>query len=88
MSRQPPSQASSLWAVELLPQPTRAHAEQLRANLQQQGHAATVIPVNVQGRTMYRLRVGPHISRNDSERLRQRLQGQTGIAGRVVPLGG
>ncbi len=75
------------WMVQTGSFALARNADILRGRLRQQGFSVIVEPVRADGRTLYRVRVGPQSSREESEQVAQRLR-QTGIGpAQVVPPG-
>ncbi len=74
------------WMVQVGSFAEIKHAEKLRDRLQAHHFAAILTPVRVDGKTLYRVRIGPHSSRARGERTRERLQRQLGINGALVPV--
>lgn len=74
------------WMVQAGSFRDRDNADSLRNRLRAQQFPAALYPATVDGQTMYRVQVGPHSSRAESERTRDRLQRETGISGSVVPV--
>ena len=71
-------QAGSFYVAE--------NASMLREKLRQQSFPATLQTAEVEGRTVYRVQVGPHATRAEGERTRERLLRDAGIKGNVVPV--
>ncbi|MFO1352444.1 MAG: SPOR domain-containing protein [Gammaproteobacteria bacterium] len=71
-------QAGTFAAVE--------KATELRDRLRARGFNTSLFPVTVDGRPLYRVRVGPQASRAESEQARDRLQRDLGVQGSIVPI--
>ncbi len=72
------------WMVQAGSFKVAQNAEFLRDELRGRGYDARVEQAVVDQRTLYRVRVGPQISRGESAKVRDRLQRDTGIKGVVV----
>ena len=73
------------WMVQAGSFRQRDNADRLREQLRAQRFPAGLYTTTVEGRTLYRVRVGPHSSRAESERTRDRLR-QLGFKGDIVPV--
>ena len=71
-------QAGSFYIAE--------NASMLREKLRQQSFPATLQTAVVEGRTVYRVQVGPHSTRAEGERTKERLLRDAGIKGSIVPV--
>lgn len=71
-------QAGSFEALE--------NANQLRDRLRDRQFPATLTQATVNGRRLYRVQIGPHSSRAEGERVRDRLRHETGIDGSLIPV--
>lgn len=72
----PPSTATAdgqLWAVQLGSFGDQSNAQKLAANLRADGLPAFISQVESGGKTLHRVRIGPHASRAESERVVARL---------------
>jgi DedD protein len=79
--------ASGEWVVQVGSFSRRENAETRRSGLAAK-FPTTVESSTVNGRTVYRVRVGPQATRAESERVRQRLQNEMGVTGQVMSAGG
>ena len=61
-------QVSDLPVIQVLSSGDEGQAQQLLRRLKGAGHRAFISPVQVDGRTMYRVRVGPFTERSQAER--------------------
>ena len=71
-------QAGSFYVAE--------NASMLREKLRQQSFPASLQSAVVDGRTVYRVQVGPHATRAEGERTQARLLREAGINGNIVPV--
>ena len=62
------------------------NASNLRDRLRDRGFSVRVERTEVNGSTVYRVRVGPHNSRTESEQVRNRLERDLGIEATLVLL--
>ncbi|MGF1525196.1 MAG: SPOR domain-containing protein, partial [Candidatus Competibacterales bacterium] len=75
-----------LWMVQLGSFADRVNAEQLRIRLQSD-YSVTVQPVSVAGQRLFRVRVGPQLSRAAAETVGRDLERRLGLPGiKVVAL--
>lgn len=72
------------WVIQLGAFGNAESVDQLIQQLQQQGFAAYREPVQVQGKTLTRLLVGPALSQSELEQQLPELKQLTGLEGRVV----
>jgi cell division protein FtsN len=86
-SSAPPRRSSDgRWVVQVGSFSLQQNANSLRDQLRSRNFSASVESVQVSGQTMYRVRVGPHGSRGESEQVLSRLR-QAGISsGQVISL--
>lgn len=86
---QPPTPSSgapgSAWSVQVGSFGDMQNAQSLAARLLQHQHSAQVSTLVVNGRALYRVRVGHLGRREDAEALRGRIEQSMGLNGRVVP---
>ena len=68
-----PDDQITAWAVQIYSLSDAARAEQEATSLRDAGFPAFVTRVDADGRTLYRVRVGPEQSREHAERLARRL---------------
>jgi cell division septation protein DedD len=62
------------------------NASLLREKLRQQRFPTQLQTAEVEGRTVYRVQVGPHATRAEGERTQVRLLREAGINGSLVPI--
>ena len=74
------------WTVQAGSFALQQNAAGLRDKLRTQRFDASVERIMVNGRVLYRVRVGPQGSRPQSEQVQARLRREMGINGRVMPL--
>lgn len=72
------------FAVQLAALGSEADANALRDKLRAAGFDGFVDTVNVGGKTLWRVRAGPHTQHADAERVRDQIKAKLGIAGNVV----
>lgn len=86
-AQRPPSSGApgSAWSVQVGSFGDIQNAQSLAARLLQRQHSAQVSTLVVNGRTLYRVRVGHLGRREDAEALRVRIEQSMGLNGRVVP---
>ena len=72
------------FAVQVAAMGTQAEANTLRDKLRAQGFDGFVDSVEVGGRRLWRVRVGPQTQRADAERLRDQVKAKLGLAGNIV----
>jgi cell division septation protein DedD len=75
---------ASGFAVQLAALGSEADANALRDKLRAAGFDGFVDTVGVGGKTLWRVRAGPHTQRADAERVRDQIKAKLGIAGNVV----
>ncbi len=80
-----PGAPGSAWSVQVGSFGDIQNAQSLAARLLQRQHSAQVSTLMVNGRTLYRVRVGHLGRREDAETLRVRIEQSMGLNGRVVP---
>lgn len=73
------------WTVQVGSFGDLQNAQSLAARLLQRQHSAQVSTLVVDGRTLYRVRVGQLARREDAETLRSQIEQSMGLNGRVVP---
>ena len=81
----PAGASGSAWSVQVGSFGDIQNAQSLAARLLQHQHSAQVSSLVVNGRTLYRVRVGHLGRREDAEALRVRIEQSMGLNGRVVP---
>lgn len=72
------------WAVQLGSFSQRDNAQRLAAEVEEKGFAAFLMPLEKEGATLYRVRVGPRPDRGEAEKLAAKLAA-AGYMGRPVP---
>ncbi|KAB7627866.1 SPOR domain-containing protein [Alkalilimnicola sp. S0819] len=72
------------WAVQVHAFSKRGNAVALRDKLREAGYTVYVDSVDRRTGTLYRVRLGPVIDRDEAERLAERLQAKQGFKGMVV----
>jgi DedD protein len=82
-SQVPPELAS--WAVQVGSFGTEANALGLRDSLRAKGYKAYTETIRSDGKTLYRVRVGPTVERGESEKLQATLASKESLKGLVVP---
>lgn len=80
-----PGASGAAWSVQVGSFGDIQNAQSLAARLLQRQHSAQVSTLVVNGRTLYRVRVGHLGRREDAEALRVRIEQSMGLNGRVVP---
>ena len=83
----PDASTGGNWAVQAGSFSEPRYANQLRDRLRSQRFPATVRQAQVDGRTLFRVQIGPQ-NRAASEQVLQRMRQEVGINGTVMPLGG
>jgi DedD protein len=81
---QPAAIAGGEWAVQVAALDTRAAAEKMAGDLKRDGFSAFVMPVEVKGKTLFRVRVGPVATRQAADALLPKVKRQHAAAA-VVP---
>jgi DedD protein len=81
---QPAATVSGEWAVQVAALDTRAAAEKMASELKRDGFSAFVMPVEVKGKTLFRVRVGPVATRQAADALLPKVKRQHASAA-VVP---
>jgi len=71
------------WVVQVGSFSARNNARALRDKLRKQGHASFVESVKGTSGRVYRVRVGPELSKSAADKLRQRLDKELGLKGLV-----
>ena len=80
-----PGAPGSAWSVQVGSFGDMQNAQSLASRLLQHQHSAQVSTLVVNGRALYRVRVGHLGRREDAEALRVRIEQSMGLNGRVVP---
>ena len=76
------------WRVQLASFSDRPHALALRNKLRAKGYQAFVQEVRARHRLMYRVLIGPGMSRARADALQARLRKDTKLSGIVIPAAG
>ena len=76
------------WVVQLGSFSVQKNALKLRDRLRKKGHASFVEEYNRNGKTSYRVRVGPELTRELADALKQKLKAETKIDGLVITFPG
>jgi len=71
------------WVVQVGSFSARNNAQALRDKLRKQGHASFVESIKGESGRVYRVRVGPELSKAAADKLRQRLAKESGLKGLV-----
>ncbi len=79
-----PQSSTGMWAVQLGSFSNKENAEQLAADLRDQGFAAFLSEVYNSGTALQRVRIGPQKDRSSAESIASQLA-RAGHEGRVVP---
>lgn len=85
VSRAPAATKGAGWSVQVGSFRDLQNAQSLAARLRQHQHGAQVSTLVLNGRTLYRVRVGHMARREEAEALRARIEQSMGLNGRVVP---
>lgn len=85
VSRAPAATKGAGWSVQVGSFGDLQNAQSLAARLRQHQHGAQVSTLVLNGRTLYRVRVGHMAQREEAEALRARIEQSMGLNGRVVP---
>ncbi len=72
------------WVVQLGSFSSKINADKLNVNLKKAGFAAFVDPLTKNGKTSYRVRIGPEILRADADRLLQDVKTKMKLKGIIV----
>lgn len=72
--RQPPPPTGDELFIQVFSSPDQEQAQKVRRRLNDNGYSAFLSPVEVDDRTMYRVRIGPFIDRADAERIADRVK--------------
>jgi len=76
--------AAESWVVQLASLTRRKNAIGLRDRVRKMGLHAFVVSSQVDGKTMYRVLVGPELLRSNADKQRKRLQQETNLGGMVI----
>ena len=74
----------SAWVVQVASLSSRANAEALVADLRERGHTAFLEQVYVNGKNLFRVRVGPEVDRERAKREAQEIFDEVELKGQVV----
>ena len=74
----------SAWVVQVASLSNRDNAKRLVADLRKRGHAAFLEQVYVNGKNLFRIRVGPEVDRKRAERMVQEIHKQFKLKGQVI----
>jgi DedD protein len=77
-------QQTKAWVVQVGSFSSRKNAHALRDKLRKQGYACFVESIKGEAGTVYRVRVGPELTRDLAEKLQQRLKAKTQLHGMVM----
>ena len=69
-----PRLASGPVVIQVFSSGDQDQAESVRSRLTRGGHKAFLSPVQVGGRTMYRVRIGPFSSRGDAQKVAEQVR--------------
>ncbi len=76
--------AADSWVVQVVSLSSKANALALRDKLRKGGFATQVEQVRIDGKTHYRVRVGPFLERADADRAREQIAQRFAQNGRVM----
>lgn len=79
----PPAELRS-WVVQVGSFSQKPNAVTLRDRLREAGFTTFMEPAEIQGRTLYRVRVGPELERSEAERLKNRLGVELQLNGQLT----
>jgi DedD protein len=69
-----PARAAGQVVIQVFSSPEKEQAERIRDRLVGGGHKAYLSPVEVSGRTMYRVRIGPFASRDKAQKAAEQVR--------------
>ena len=69
-----PARAAGQVVIQVFSSPEKDQAERIRGQLVRGGQRAFLSPVEVGGRTMYRVRIGPFDSRGDAQKVAEQVR--------------
>jgi DedD protein len=72
------------WVVQLASLTREANAQALQERVRKKGLHAFIVRGQVNGKTMYRVLVGPELLRSNAEKQRQRLRDEINLNGLVI----
>jgi len=79
--------AAESWVIQLASLTRKKNAFGLRDRVRKMGLHAFVVSNQVDGKSMYRVLVGPELLRSNAEKQRKRLQQETNLSGMVIKYG-
>ncbi len=69
-----PARSAGQVVIQVFSSPEKDQAERIRSQLVRGGQRAFLSPVEVSGRTMYRVRIGPFDSRGDAQKVAEQVR--------------
>jgi DedD protein len=69
-----PARSAGQVVIQVFSSPEKDQAERIRSQLTRGGQRAFLSPVEVAGRTMYRVRIGPFDSRGDAQKVAEQVR--------------
>jgi cell division septation protein DedD len=75
------AKSSKNWSVQISAAPAQDIADKLKEQLKVEGYEGYVVPAEVNGKTFFRVRVGPFAGREEAESARQSLAQREGYRG-------
>lgn len=69
-----PARTAGQVVIQVFSSPEKEQAERIRGQLARGGQRAFLSPVEVAGRTMYRVRIGPFDSRNEAQKVAEQVR--------------
>ena len=69
-----PARSAGQVVIQVFSSPEKEQAERIRSQLLKGGQRAFLSPVEVSGRTMYRVRIGPFDSRGDAQKVAEQVR--------------
>ena len=79
-----PKVGLSAWVVQIASLSNKKNADQLVADLRNNRHSAFIEQVYVNGKNLFRVRVGPEIDRKRAERMAQEIHKAFKLKGQVI----
>lgn len=79
-----PKVGLSAWVVQIASLSNKKNADQLVADLRKNRHSAFLEQVYVNGKNLFRVRVGPEIDRKRAERMAQEIHKTFKLKGQVI----
>lgn len=85
-TKKKPAKIESLgsWVVQMGSFSSEQNALRMRDRLRKSGYATQVEKANIDGKSRFRVRVGPFLERADAERNRKQIQDKLTLKGRVL----